>query len=265
MHRRDQLGIIEDRAVGRRILQQRAEAGGVGIELGRVAHDHVDALRHRARADDVDRLRMAVARDEKLVRRVAAAHRVQQGHRLGRGGRLVQQRGIRDVEPGQVGHHGLEIEQRLQPPLRDLRLVRRVRRVPAGIFQDVALDHRRRDRVVVALAEVRLEDLVLVHDGAQGRERLALAQRRGQLQRAPKPDRRRDHVRGQRIERIVAERGQHLRHLIRPGPEMPPRKRVERGEKIRCGRQRRDSLVIRTGRGKPVKSRRLPGLVHSSW
>ena len=86
---------------------------------------------------------------------------MEHGHRLGGGGRFVEQRGVGDVEAGQVGDHGLEIEQRFEPALRDLRLVGRVGGVPAGIFEDVALDDRRRDRVVIALADEGAEDLVL--------------------------------------------------------------------------------------------------------
>ena len=79
--------------------------------------------------------------------------RVAHGHGLGGGGGLIQQRGIGDVQPGQVADHRLEIQQRLQAALGDFRLIRRVLRVPAGIFQDVALNHRRGDAIVIAHAD----------------------------------------------------------------------------------------------------------------
>ena len=101
-------------------------------------------------------------RDEKCV---ASAHdRVTKRHRLGRGGRFVEQRGIGDVERGQVGDHRLEIEQRFEPALRDLGLIRRVGGVPAGIFQDVALDDRRHDAIGVAGANEVADDFVLLRD-----------------------------------------------------------------------------------------------------
>ena len=53
-------------------------------------------------------------------------------HGLGGGGALVEERGIRNVESGEVLHHGLEVQQRLETALRDLRLIRRVGRVPRG-------------------------------------------------------------------------------------------------------------------------------------
>ena len=61
--------------------------------------------------------------------RLAAAY---QRHRLGRGGALVEQRGVGGGQPGQVADHGLEVEQRLEPALGDLRLVRRVGGVPGS-------------------------------------------------------------------------------------------------------------------------------------
>src|SRR6266545_548023 len=49
---------------------------------------------------------------------------------------------------------GLEVDERLEPALRDLGLIRRVLRVPARILEDVALDDPRGDAVVVAHADV---------------------------------------------------------------------------------------------------------------
>ncbi len=73
----------------------------------------------------------------------ALLDRAGQRHRLGRGGALVEHRRVRGGQPGQVGDHGLEVQQRLQPALADLRLVRRVRGVPGRGLEDVAADHRR--------------------------------------------------------------------------------------------------------------------------
>ncbi len=80
---------------------------------------------------------------------------------LGRGGRFVEQRRVRHVHARQVGDHRLEVEERLEAALRDLRLIRRVRRVPAGIFEHVPLDDGRRDRVVIAEADVAPAHAVL--------------------------------------------------------------------------------------------------------
>ena len=112
-----------------------------------------------------------------------------QRHRFGRGGRLVEQRGVGDVEPGEIADHGLEVEQRLQPALADLRLIRRIGRVPGRVLQDVALDHRRQDRAGIALADQRGEHLVLRGELAHMRQRLGFAQRAAEIERRLLPDR----------------------------------------------------------------------------
>ena len=48
-------------------------------------------------------------------------------------------------KPVRSHDHRLEIQERLKPALRDLGLVRRVLGVPARIFQNISLNHRRRD------------------------------------------------------------------------------------------------------------------------
>jgi hypothetical protein len=55
-------------------------------------------------------------------------------HRFGGGRGFVEQGGVRNVEPGEIDDHLLEIHQRFHAALGDLRLVRRVGGVPAGIL-----------------------------------------------------------------------------------------------------------------------------------
>ena len=120
----------------------------------------------------------------------------------------------RGRQPGQVGDHGLEVEQRLQAALGDLRLVRRVGGVPGRVLQDVAQDHRRGEGAVVAEAD---------HRGrAPGCGRRARAARRaprprcgaGQVQRLGALDHVRHRGGGQLVEGAVADLGEHLR--LRP-------------------------------------------------
>ena len=114
-------------------------------------------------------------------------------HALDDGGALVEHRRVGGVEAGEVGDHGLEVDERLEAALRDLGLVGRVRRVPARVLEHVALDDRRRDRVVVAEADHRAAHGVLVGEGAQLGERLALGggrgDDRGQVARRPRSSR----------------------------------------------------------------------------
>ena len=115
-------------------------------------------------------------------------------HRLRGSGALVEQRRVGGRQPGQVGDDGLEVEQRLEAALGDLRLVRRVGGVPAGVLEHVAPDHRRRDGRVVAEADHRLGRPVLrgevrsaraVASSSRGSGR-SRSPRRG-CRRAPRP------------------------------------------------------------------------------
>ncbi len=124
-------------------------------------------LQHR------DRLGQAIPVDEEHLSfgaRDAAGH----AHRLGRGGRLVEQRGIGDVQAGQVAHERLEIQERLEAALADFRLIGRVGGVPGRVLEDVALDGRRHGGAVVALADERDEQPVLVGGGPHVLEDAAL-------------------------------------------------------------------------------------------
>ncbi len=106
-----------------------------------------------------------------------------QGHRLGRGGCLVKQGCVRHLHAGQVRHHRLKIEQRLQTTLSDLGLVWRVWRVPAGILEDHALDHGRRNRVVIPQPDIRAKGPILSGDVRQTLQILVFRLGRRQVQR----------------------------------------------------------------------------------
>ncbi len=94
----DEFAVVQDRAVGVGILKERAEVGRVGIEFERVVDHDLDPLRHRARAQDVKRLRMAGVGNEEAICGGIDADVVKHGHRLGGGGCFVKKRGVRDVQ-----------------------------------------------------------------------------------------------------------------------------------------------------------------------
>jgi hypothetical protein len=73
------------------------------------------------------------------------------GHRFGCRRGLVEERGIGNVQRSEIRDHGLEIKQRLESPLADFRLIRRIGRIPSGVFQNIALDHGWQDRAVISL------------------------------------------------------------------------------------------------------------------
>ena len=77
------------------------------------------------------------------------------GHRFCRSRGFVEERGIGDVQRGEIRDHGLEIEQRLESTLTYFRLIWRVGGVPSRILQNVALNDGRQDRVIVSLPDQR--------------------------------------------------------------------------------------------------------------
>ena len=106
------------------------------------------------------------------------------GDRLGRGGRAVVVRRVRDVHAGQLTDHGLELKRALQNALADLRLIGGV----AGdkLFAGGDGFDDRRDEVAVGARAAKngLEDLVLFGHGGDGLAYLKLAQALGDVQPA---------------------------------------------------------------------------------
>ena len=172
----------------------------VGQALAQIGGDDLDAQRRGAGRQHGGGLPVHVGVDGQPVGRTARRP-VHQRHRLGRGGALVEHRRVGHLEPGQVGDHGLEVQQRLQPALADLRLVRGVRGVPGRILKYVAAQHRRRQRVVVALTDHRHRDGVGVGQCAQLGQRLGFGGGRRQLvETGCQP------VGGQRVENACRQR-----------------------------------------------------------
>jgi hypothetical protein len=228
-------------AVGGRVLHERAEDVGAERVPVHVAHHHLDAARLGPRAHHGHGLRVAVGGDEeRLLARLplgGVAHR----HRLGRRRALVEQRGVGDGQPGEVADHRLEVEQRLEPPLGDLRLVGRVRGVPPRVLEHVALDDRRRERAVIAHAEVRPPHLVAPGDGAQLGEHVVLGARRAEGERAAQPDGLGHRGVDEGVERRVAERAQHRPLLLGARPDVALDERLglghgrgERADRSHC-------------------------------
>ncbi len=195
-----------------------------------VADLDVDAERFGALLHDAEHLRVAVLVDEERVRLVLAVQAVAHRHRLGGGGRLVEQRAVGDLQAGQLQHEGLVVQQRLHAALRDLGLVGRVLRVPARVLQDVALDHRRRQRAVVAHADVAAQDLVLGGERREFGQRLPFGAGRRGLQLALPADRGGDRLLAQVVEVAAAERLQHGLQFLGARTDVTAFERVVAGE-----------------------------------
>ena len=212
-----------------------------------VAHDDFELERLGAGLHERDGLRMARLGHEELRPLVVRRHRAMtKRHGLGGGGGLVEHRGVGDVETGEVADHRLEVEQRFEATLGNLGLVRRVLRIPAGVFEDVALDDRRRDAVVVAEAEVGFENLVLAGDGLELAQRVELGERSWNVQWRGEPDVGGHERVNHRVERIVAERLEHLGGFIGAWPDVATDKGIRVSESSRRGGHRVSLSQLRT-------------------
>gem|GEM_PF-2673333 len=149
-----------------------------------------------------------------------------QGHRFGRSGGFIQQRGVGDLHAGQVGAQGLEVDQRFHAALRDLGLVRGVSGVPRRVFQHVAQDDVRGEGAVVPLADEGAEHLVPVGDGADLGQCFHFGQRAGQRQCGRRLDARRHDGVGQCVQRGVADHVEHLRDFGVVGADVAFNERV---------------------------------------
>ena len=207
-----QRAVIAHRAVRRRILEEDGAHARTDVELRRVADDHGHAACRRARAHDVDGLRMAGGVDEHGVLAVA---RDAVRHRDGFSGRgpFVEQRRVRDRQRGEVADHRLIVEQRFKAALRDLGLVRRVRRVPARILEHVALNHRGRVRARVAHADERAPDFIAGHLRPERREGVLFGALGRDVERAAEPNIGGNHRIDERVERGIAEGVEHGAHV----------------------------------------------------
>ena len=156
-----QLAELLDRAQEVGLLDE--HGGGVVVDRGGERLDVRGALggqRHlldlhpeadRVRAQRSPRVRVQPAASDQLR---ALGLQLRQVARGRHGARALVHRRVRHRQPGQLRDRGLELEHHLQPALRDLRLVRRVRRQELRARQQV-VDQRRDVVVVHARAQER--------------------------------------------------------------------------------------------------------------
>ena len=155
---------IPQLAGGIGVGSEHPEAAGLDgwLPLGTVTQvdgDDVDAQAGGAASHDLTHLIEDLAVDQETIRLVPAGSTGQQ-HCLGGGSGLVEQGGVRHRKGREVRDHLLEDDERLQASLGDLGLVGGVRGVPGWVLQDVATDHRRGDRAVIAASDESLGEVV---------------------------------------------------------------------------------------------------------
>ena len=201
-------GVLDERGEVIVLRDRRVPLGG------RVGPLERQAQRLGARLHHLQGLRVRIAEHHDHVA-FGLDRAARQRHRLGGGRGLVQHRGVGDVHAGEVGHQGLEVDQRFHAALRNLGLIRRVGGVPGRVLQDVAQDDAGRVRAVVALADEALEQPVLPRDRLQLGQRVGLACRRGQVHRRGARDRARHDGVDQPGRGRLADDGQHLPLVLR--------------------------------------------------
>jgi hypothetical protein len=167
-----QLSEVSYLAVGSGVLHEDPDDSRAEIERGWLGHDNLDAACMRTGTYYLDRLGMTPRIHQ--VHRVAlhCAGRKAHVHRFGGGGCLVQQRCVGHLQPREVGHHGLKVQESFQPPLRYLRLVWRVGGVPSRVFQYVPLNDLGGEAPCVSHADVRAEHPVHAREPAEGLQHL---------------------------------------------------------------------------------------------
>jgi len=102
--------VVKDLAVGSGVLEDGAEYFN-GMEISRsVAEDDGPAQGLGTGLDDGDGLGVAVAIDEEGGAG-GFGGALGERHGLGGGGGFVEQRGVGDVEAGEIADHGLEVDE----------------------------------------------------------------------------------------------------------------------------------------------------------
>lgn len=220
----DQRPQVANLAVGVRVLQQGAEHL-VLLEVVQGVDHQFEAKPFGAGLHHRESLRMAVLVDEEQIA-FRLGHALGQGHGFGGGGRFVQQRGVGQLQAGEVDGQLLEIEQGFEPALGDFRLVGCVGGVPTGVFQHVAQDHRGGQGAVITHADQAGPDLVLLGITAQLGQGGLLVQRRRQVQRTVETDARRHRLFDQLDPAAQAQAVEHRLLLGGVGPEVTPQKGI---------------------------------------
>ena len=233
--------VVVNLAIQRRVLQESPENRRREVELPVIAANQPDPLRPCPRLHYFDRLREAPGGNEIGVG-VGTRHAPAHVHRLGSSGTFVQQRGVCHLKSRQITDHRLEIQESLQPPLRNLGLVGSVLCVPSRILENVPPDYRRGDAVVVTHADERAVHRVLSGDGLAIHQRLVFAPSFANLEQTRGADCLRNHLVDELVQFREAQRLEHARHIVRARTDMATREVVgdrERMHRFGAGVHRR--------------------------
>ena len=196
-----------------------------------VSYADCDATHVGACSHDVNGLRMTYIGHEEDFLSFLPANAIAHCHRFSCGRAFVEERCIRDFHRGQIHDDRLEVQQCLEPALRDLRLIRRIRGVPRRILDHVALDDRRGHRVRIPHADERAEHLVLRSHRAKIRQDLMLRLTRSDRQLALEAN----GCRNRRVDELVEcrepDRRDHFVYVGGAWPDVPRNEGFRRGQR----------------------------------
>ena len=209
-----ELDVIAYGTAGSRVLHKGSKKLVGGLKAHRIAKHQLYADGLSAGLKQGLGLGVDVVVDKKLkgiaLLLIAAAGGKQKGHGLSSSCRLVEQRSVGNFHPGQVNHHRLVVEQRLEAALGNLSLVGRVGGVPSWVFENVALNYCRQCCRVVSLTDVAGKNLVLLRNFVDVAQVLLLADGRRDVERTRTADARRNRFVDQLIEAVRPNRLKHL-------------------------------------------------------
>ena len=213
-----------------RVLHKRAEVLARRSAIVR----EIDVLQFNANglgtaAENSAGRRQHVGVHEEHIRLVAAGRAARKKHCLGSRSGLIEHRRVCDLEAREVPDHGLIVEQCLESTLRDLRLVRRVRRIPSWVLEDVSLNDRGRVRAVVPVADERSLHGVFLRKSAKLLESLGFARAFGKqgIQPLVEKDRARHGFFKKCTERVEAKRLEHSLLVLARSADMTTNERMK--------------------------------------
>src|SRR6476646_5384432 len=120
----DKLRVIVDRAIGRGILNKRAENCTVEFEPRVIADLDLDPQRLRAGLNHGNRLWMTIVGNKEglfAAGVTAPGYSVTKRHRFCSSSCFVQHGSVCDVAGSEIYAHVQEVQRRFEPPLRDFR------------------------------------------------------------------------------------------------------------------------------------------------
>ena len=219
---------ITDFAVLGGVSQDNAVQVALGQALGEIGDDKGNTEHLRTAAGHRNNLRQATGVNSKEAVLHLAVCTVHHNCGLSDSGSLIQQRGVSNLQAGQLHHGVLEVQQSFQATLRNLSLVGSVGSVETGVLQNIAAQNSGGHSVVVTGANHLCQDLILSGVAGNLRKSFMLRQRGRKLQLAVEANLRGDDSVHQRIQGRISQGFEHLLCVCGTGAEMT----INKGHRI---------------------------------